>query len=188
LSIGGTFGRSGVEGIDVRSEDDKASGRPEHDSGVPSTASTETPRAPDQPIGDFEPGNDPTGGGSWVRRRLPLPTLEGADDASNAVLQLPGVARAAVESNPPELVIDMEPGVLSDDELAAALGRGGIEATEWTDEPIPAAERGGRRPTNDVPSTSEEQSALVDEASEESFPASDPPSYWGRSAGDRATR
>jgi hypothetical protein len=154
--------------------------RPEHESGVPASASSQTPQAPDEPIGEFETGNDPTGGGRWIRRHLRLATLDGADEAAGVVLELPGVARAALEEESSELVIDMEPGVLSDDELTAALGRGGVESGGWIDEPIPANEHGSADGRDQVPSSAREQSELVDEASDESFPASDPPSYWGR--------
>ena len=116
--------------------------RPEHESGVPASASSQTPHAPDEAIGEFETGNDPTGGGRWIRRRLRLATLDGADEAAGVLLELPGVARAALQEESSELVIDMEPGVVSDDELTAALGRGGIQSDGWIDEPLPANEEG----------------------------------------------
>ena len=114
--------------------------RPEHGSGVPSTASTETPQAPDEPLGDFRSGNDPTGGTRWCRRRMLLSTGPDASDALDAVLALPGVARASIEPQPPELILDMDPEVLSDDELLAAVARGGLVAESWSDEEIPEAE------------------------------------------------
>jgi hypothetical protein len=156
--------------------------RPEHASGVPSTASTATPQAPDDPIGRFEAANDPTGGTTWIRRRFRLPETDGAEDALDAVLVVPGVARAALEPGSRELVADIEPGVVSDDELNAAIGRGGIEAEGWSDEPIPARERdanAARRADRPVPH--EQRSERVDEQSEESFPASDAPSSWAGS-------
>ena len=143
--------------------------RPEHASGVPSTASTSTPQAPDEPVGRFEAANDPTGGTRWIRRRFRLPASDGAQDALDAVLVVPGVARAALEPGSRELVADVEPGVVSDDELLAAIGRGGIEPEGWTDEAIPARQRD-----------------IVDEESEDSFPASDPPSSWARPTTDDA--
>ncbi|HEU4354640.1 MAG TPA: hypothetical protein VFT27_03545 [Actinomycetota bacterium] len=40
-------------------------------------------------------------------------------------------------------------------------------------------------PTGDVvPGSAEGRERLVDDASEASFPASDPPSYWGRETGE----
>jgi hypothetical protein len=154
--------------------------RPEHESGVPASASSQTPQAPDEAIGDFETGNDPTGGGRWIRRRLRLATLDGADEAAGVVLELPGVARAALQEESSELVIDMEPGVVSDEELTAALGRGGVQSDGWTDESIPPSEHRSADGPEQVPPSALDQSKLVDEASDESFPASDPPSYWGR--------
>lgn len=145
--------------------------RPEHDSGVPSTASTETPQAPDEPIGGFTTANDPTGGRTWVRRRFRLPAAEGADEALDAVLQVPGVARASLEERSRELIADVELGVVSDDELTAAIGRGGLDVEAWDDEPIPPVER----------------SDIVDEESEDSFPASDAPSSWARAPDDDRT-
>ena len=129
----------------------------------------------------FETGNDPTPGATRVRRRIRLNALEGSEEAIDLLLQLPGVARAAVETGSSELVVDLDPEVLSDQELRAALQRGGVDAGGWTDEPVPStapdpdpgidrSERAGGHPTE-----------LVEEASEQSFPASDPPPYRGGS-------
>jgi hypothetical protein len=163
--------------------------RPDHPSGVPSTASDETPQAPDAPIAGFETANDPTGGTTWIRRRFRLPPGDGADEALDAVLQVPGVARASLTDAGRELVADIEPGVVSDDELTAAIGRGGLEPQGWEDEPIPASEHAPSRRDvliNDepLPSSRQGRSDLVDEESEDSFPASDAPSSWARPADD----
>ena len=155
--------------------------RPEHASGVPSTASDETPQAPDEPVGRFETANDPTAGATWLRRRFRLPTADGADDALEAVLDVPGVARAALETDRRELIADIEPGVVSDDELAAAIGRGGIEVDGWEDEPVP----GGSDASGPATARRDaERHDIVEEQSEESFPASDAPSSWARPPGD----
>jgi hypothetical protein len=169
--------------------DDRAV-RPEHASGVPSTASTEAPQAPDEPIGRLETANDPTGGTTWIRRRFRLPSADGADEALDAVLVVPGVARAALEPSSRELVADIEPGVVSDDELTAAIGRGGIEPDGWTDEPIPTAASDGTTDGGSAddgatgPSRDDPDDDIVEEESEDSFPASDPPSSWARSGQD----
>jgi hypothetical protein len=134
---------------------------------------------PDEPKGNFASGDDPTLGASWVRRRIQLRTLDGAQDTATIVLDLPGVARAALERDRSELVVDIEAGVLSDDELVAALGRGGVESDGWTDEPLRSSDPDGGTGEPE-PRSTRDQSRLVEEASEESFPASDPPSYWGR--------
>lgn len=152
--------------------------QPAGSTGEPSSEHDER-SVPDEPKGNFASGGDPTLGSSWVRRRIRLRSLDGAQDAANIVLDLPGVARAALERDRSELVVDVEPGVVSDDELTAALGRGGIESDGWTDEPLPSSDRDGDAREPEPPST-RDQSRLVEEASEDSFPASDPPSYWGR--------
>jgi hypothetical protein len=163
--------------------DDRGPTRPEHESGVPSTASDSTPTAPDEPVAGFETANDPTGGAAWIRRRFRLPNDEGAREARDAVLAVPGVARAALERGEHELVADIEPGVVSDDELAAAVARGGIEIESWSDEEIPPSVRrepGDRAEADDAGRFGD----IVDEQSDESFPASDPPSSWARSPDD----
>jgi hypothetical protein len=76
---------------------------------------------------------------------MPLSSMSDAPDALDAVLALPGVARASIEREPPELMVDMDPEVLSDDELVAAVARGGLVADSWTDEEIPEEEFDARR-------------------------------------------
>jgi hypothetical protein len=163
---------------------DRDAVRPEHGSDVPSRASSSTPQAPDEAIVGSETGNDPTAGTMWTRRRFRLRTTDGADDALAAVLEVPGVARAALEPGSRELVADIEPGVVSDDELAAAVGRGGSEPHGWHDETIPRREGAGDVGPVDDTSAPDRDRDTVAEESEESFPASDPPSSWARSADD----
>jgi hypothetical protein len=74
-----------------------------------------------------------------------LSTMSGTPDALDAVLALPGVARASLERGPPALIVDMDPDVLSDDELLAAVARGGLVAESWTEEEIPEEESDARR-------------------------------------------
>jgi hypothetical protein len=54
-------------------------------------------------------------------------------------------------------------------------------------DPIQDLQRAGARPVastaaDRVPASPKQQSSMVDEASEGSFPASDPPAYWAREA------
>ena len=45
-------------------------------------------------------------------------------------------------------------------------------------------DRPEERPGDRVPDDDREQEQLVEETSEDSFPASDPPAYWGRETSD----
>lgn len=47
-------------------------------------------------------------------------------------------------------------------------------------------DRPEERPGDRVPDDEREQEQLVDDTSEDSFPASDPPAYWGRETADDA--
>ncbi|HSL12400.1 MAG TPA: hypothetical protein VLA82_13905 [Actinomycetota bacterium] len=165
---------------------DERTVRPEHASGVPSTASDGTPQAPTEAVGGFETANDPTGGATWIRRRFRLPSADGAAEALDAVLVVPGVARASLEQGARELVADIEPGVVSDDELAAAIGRGGIEPEGWSDERVPPPAEDERRGRAERGSRDPDADDIVEEESEDSFPASDAPSSWARSGDDDA--
>src|SRR4051812_37025350 len=62
-------------------------------------------------------GNDPTDGGSWIRRRVVVQGTSAVslDEAADTVLQLPGVATATLTDD--GLIIDMRPDVLADQEL-----------------------------------------------------------------------
>ena len=67
--------------------------------------------------------------------------------------------------------------------------RGYGEEGQSQEEQDRAAEGGDTRRHSEepsVPPSTEEQEKLIDVASEDSFPASDPPSYWQRPAPDRS--
>ena len=99
---------------------------------------------PDRPDEGVTAGNDPTDGGPWIRRRISVegtsavPTL---DEATDTVLQLPGVATATMTDD--GLIIDMHPDVLADQELEAAFDRAGLDVSGWTDEPLGNSPRDG---------------------------------------------
>ena len=68
--------------------------------------------------------------------------------------------------------------------------RGEGEEGRTQEEQDRAAEGGGTRPRDSdeprVPSSNRGQDDLIDGASEDSFPASDPPAYWQRPATDHS--
>jgi hypothetical protein len=90
----------------------------------------------DAPEGVFVAGDDPTDTSRTVRRTVTF--TDGADGsaARAEVLELPGVRRAALVDGAPELVVDLQPDVLSDEELDATLRRAGLEAFTWSDGPL----------------------------------------------------
>ena len=69
-----------------------------------------------------------------------LSTMPDAPEALDAVLALPGVARASIEPEPPELILDLDPEVLSDDELLAAVARRRQRCEAWSDGENPEEE------------------------------------------------
>src|SRR6187200_327904 len=75
------------------------------------SAGSDTSYAPDEAVGSMESGNDPTNTRAWVRRRIPVVDGSGSQDAVAELLQLPGVARAGVERDAGEIVMDMQPDV-----------------------------------------------------------------------------
>jgi hypothetical protein len=92
----------------------------------------------DAPEGVFVAGDDPTDAGQWVRRTVTFTDGGDGSAARDEIVALPGVRRAALTEDHPELVVDLQPDVLSDEELEATLRRAGLEAFTWTDEPLSA--------------------------------------------------
>jgi hypothetical protein len=92
----------------------------------------------DAPEGVAVTGDDPTDTGGWIRRTVTFTEGVDATEARSAVLELPGVRQAAVAAGEPELVVDLQPDVVSDEELEATLRRAGVDAFTWSDEPLTA--------------------------------------------------
>jgi hypothetical protein len=88
---------------------------------------------------DRTEGADPTGEALSVRRCIDLPSADGAAEAADELLELPGVASASLDISDQgtRIVVDLAPNVLSDDEIVAAIERAGITPEGWKDE-LPA--------------------------------------------------
>lgn len=90
----------------------------------------------DAPEGMFVTGDDPTDAGGWIRRTVTFAQSADGAEARQEVVALPGVRRAALVEDRPELIVDLEPDVLSDEELDATLRRAGLDGFTWSDEPL----------------------------------------------------
>jgi hypothetical protein len=67
-----------------------------------------------------------------ARKRFRLPEAPGegrAEEIRSELAQLPGIGAVRVGAGEVELVVETDEDVLSDDELLAAIGRAGVEAT-----------------------------------------------------------
>jgi len=100
------------------------------------SAGSGTSLAPNEAEGPLESGNDPTDTRTWVRRRIPVVDHGGLQEAIEELLRLPGVARAGVPEGTGEIVVDMQPEVLADQELLAVFDRNDVSIGEWRDEPL----------------------------------------------------
>jgi len=100
------------------------------------SAGSRTPHAPNEAEGSLQTGNDPTDTRIWVRRRIPVVDHGGLEEAVEELLRLPGVARAGVPEGSGEIVTDMQPEVLADQELLALFDRNDVSVGDWRDEPL----------------------------------------------------
>ena len=64
------------------------------------------------------------------RFRLPTePDADLADELRDELTELPGIGDVHVTEGEIEIAVETDEGVLSDDEILAAIGRAGVEAT-----------------------------------------------------------
>jgi copper chaperone CopZ len=65
------------------------------------------------------------------RFRLPAePDADQADELRGELTELPGVGDVHVEAGEREVAVETDDDVLSDDEILAAIGGAGVEATQ----------------------------------------------------------
>lgn len=67
-----------------------------------------------------------------ARKRFRLPEAPGegrAEEIRSELAELPGIGAIRVGSGEVEVVVETDEDVLSDDEILAAIGRAGVEAT-----------------------------------------------------------
>ena len=76
-------------------------------------------------------GGKSTRGGVIERRSVPAPGLRSdeADQLERSLAALPGVLAARADADRAEIVLEVDPAVVSDEEIAAAMGNAGLDAS-----------------------------------------------------------
>jgi copper chaperone CopZ len=72
-----------------------------------------------------------TRGGIIERRSVPAPGLrsDDADQLERSLAALPGVLTAHADADRAEVIVEVDPEVVSDEEIAAAMGNAGLDAS-----------------------------------------------------------